>query len=104
MAEVTEAGDAPAPRKSSYYPNAPSVQRQQALRSRPRRIARITSDQIRLLRSRMGWTQEELARRLIVDTMTISRWERGLRQPQNKYHVILRRWAGLDEGSQRPSI
>jgi transcriptional regulator with XRE-family HTH domain len=38
----------------------------------------MTADQFKALRKRTGLTQVDVAGRLGVDPMTISRWERGL--------------------------
>lgn len=40
-----------------------------------------TPAEVRAARQRLGLTQAELAARLGVDVMTISRWERGARTP-----------------------
>ena len=39
-------------------------------------------DEVRELRQSYGWSQQDLARRLRVDAMTVSRWERGLSRPR----------------------
>jgi type I restriction enzyme M protein len=36
---------------------------------------------IKTLRERLGYTQEELAQRLGISTSAISKWEQGLRKP-----------------------
>lgn len=36
---------------------------------------------IRALRSRLGWTQKDLAERIEVHSVTISRWESDLNEP-----------------------
>ncbi len=84
-------------RKSTYRPNCPSVKKQAEQRNLPRKVARVTPQQIRHLRAQMGWTQKQLADRLMVDLITVSRWERGARVPISKYQKVLRRWCGLDE-------
>ena len=38
---------------------------------------------IKQLRMRLGLTQKELATRLKLDAITISRWERGTQRPSN---------------------
>lgn len=40
-----------------------------------------TGDEIRRLRERLGVSQVELARRLGVDGISVSRWERGVTRP-----------------------
>jgi DNA-binding XRE family transcriptional regulator len=39
---------------------------------------------IAYVRCRLGWTQEELARALKVDAVSIYRWEKGLLTPQQR--------------------
>ena len=41
----------------------------------------MTPEAINELRARLGLTQKELATRLKVDTLTVSRWERGVQTP-----------------------
>ncbi len=50
---------------------------------------------IAALRSRLQLTQTELAERLGVTAMTISRWERGLVEPTASGYVSLGNLAGL---------
>jgi len=38
--------------------------------------------EIRFLRDQYGWTQRELADRLGTDSVTVSRWERGVSKPR----------------------
>ncbi len=40
----------------------------------------MTPDKLKAWRHRNGYSQSELARILEVDTMTVSRWERGVRE------------------------
>lgn len=84
-------------KRSTYNPSYPSVQRAIARASRPRKVLRMTPAQIRLMRRQLGWTQQELANRLLTDVITVSRWERGVQLPSSKYFKVMRRWAGLDE-------
>lgn len=42
----------------------------------------VKPKQIRALRTRHGWTQQELAERLGTDPVTVSRWERGKSRPR----------------------
>jgi transcriptional regulator with XRE-family HTH domain len=39
-------------------------------------------EEIRELRTRLGWTQARLARELGTDAVTVSRWERGVSKPR----------------------
>lgn len=39
----------------------------------------MTSKQLKRARRQLGMSQAQLARRLKVDTITVSRWERGVR-------------------------
>ncbi len=39
------------------------------------RLGRTFGDRIRLLRSRKGWTQEELAKKLLISDKAVSKWE-----------------------------
>lgn len=41
----------------------------------------MTAKQIQALRKKSGLTQKEFAARLKVDTITVSRWERGANRP-----------------------
>lgn len=41
----------------------------------------VSPQEIRDLRKRMGWSQDDLARRVLVHQITISRWENGFRSP-----------------------
>src|SRR5688572_26931744 len=41
-----------------------------------------TGAEIRSLRSKLGWTQERLAKELSTDHGTVSRWERGISRPR----------------------
>ena len=41
----------------------------------------MTPEAINELRTRLGLTQKELATRLKVDAITVSRWERGSQAP-----------------------
>mgnify|MGYP001617153015 CR=1 FL=1 len=57
---------------------------------------------IRALRQRHGLTQRDLARRLRVDPVTISRWETGTRSPDKHSAERLRRLATrLEQGNGR---
>lgn len=56
-----------------------------------------TPGYIRALRDALGWTQVELAERVGVDSMTVSRWERGAVRPSpaaTKALARIRREAG----------
>jgi len=37
----------------------------------------LTGEEIRALRERLGWSQEQMAQRLGVSFTTVNRWERG---------------------------
>ena len=39
------------------------------------RLGRTFGDRIRLLRSRKGWTQGELAKKLLISDKAVSKWE-----------------------------
>ncbi len=45
---------------------------------------------VRLMRRKLGWSQERLARELGVSFSTISRWERGHGQPSPMAERLLR--------------
>ncbi len=42
----------------------------------------IVAEEIRRLRSARGWTQEDLAREIGTDAVTVSRWERLVSRPR----------------------
>ena len=64
----------------------------------------MTKDEIRDLRHRHGLTQRDLARRLRVDPVTISRWETGVRSPDKHSMERLRRVARrLEQGNPTAS-
>lgn len=48
---------------------------------------------IRRVRAAAGLTQQELAARLAVDAMTVSRWERGVSQPSRHHRLAIERFA-----------
>jgi len=41
----------------------------------------MTAQEIKALRKSLGLHQKEFANRLKVDTITVSRWERGIQKP-----------------------
>ena len=49
-----------------------------------------TADTVRELRSRMGLTQRQLARRLGIRQQTVSEWETGLYAPKGASVTLLR--------------
>jgi len=49
---------------------------------------------VRSLRRRRGWTQQQLADRMEVDVVTVSRWERGLVAPRRGAISAIERMAG----------
>jgi 8-oxo-dGTP pyrophosphatase MutT (NUDIX family) len=49
----------------------------------------FTSEAIRSLRERRGWTQAELAHELGTDPVTVSRWERGVSRPRRSANIRL---------------
>ncbi len=61
-----------------------------------------TPEEIRRVREERGFTQAELAEELgnilgtIVSNVTISRWERGHRDPSGPWRVALVRWLESD--------
>ena len=46
-------------------------------------IESINSEYIKLLREKLNWSQERLARDLSVSVNTIRRWEKGLNEPSS---------------------
>lgn len=58
----------------------------------------MSPKEIKHLRSRLGWSQVEMAQHLHVTPMTVSRWERGERYPDEYRRVVLLQLRGrLDE-------
>ncbi len=62
--------------------------------------APMTGDEIKALRDRLGWTQEQLARRLGVSFTTINRWERGRFQASPMAVTLLRQLQDEQEKSK----
>ena len=52
---------------------------------------RIKAEDVKPLREKLGWTQQQLADYLGIDVMTVSRWERGIKQPSSLACRQLRR-------------
>jgi transcriptional regulator with XRE-family HTH domain len=48
------------------------------------------------LRDRLQLSQTELARKLHVSAMAISRWERGVNEPPSHSYIALGKLAGID--------
>lgn len=53
----------------------------------------MTADEIKQLRSKLGWSQKKLSDHIGVEVMTVSRWERGLNQPKGATLKALERLA-----------
>ena len=51
---------------------------------------------IERLRDRLQFSQTELARKLHVSAMAISRWERGVNEPPSHSYIALGKLAGID--------
>ena len=51
----------------------------------------MMSEKIKLLRERSGWTQAELARRLVTTRSSVNAWESGISIPSTQYIVELSR-------------
>lgn len=51
------------------------------------RLGKTFGDRIRLLRSRKGWTQEELAKKLLISDKAVSKWENDHGLPDVGYLV-----------------
>lgn len=49
------------------------------------------SEKIKLLREQSGWTQAELARRLVTTRSSVNAWESGISMPSTQYIVELSR-------------
>ena len=49
------------------------------------------AEKIKLLRERSGWTQAELARRLVTTRSSVNAWESGISIPSTQYIVELSR-------------
>ena len=54
------------------------------------RRERLTGQEARFLRSRLGITQKELAKRMGINSITISDWERGDRDISSEHDFMLR--------------
>jgi transcriptional regulator with XRE-family HTH domain len=55
-----------------------------------------TADRIKRARRNAGLTQEELARRAGVSSITVSRWERGTQVPQLHQYLGIANATGAD--------
>ena len=53
----------------------------------------MTPDEIRQLRARLGWTQQELASKLQVALATVASWEQAKKRPGRRSERDLRRLA-----------
>lgn len=51
----------------------------------------MMSEKIKLLREQAGWTQAELARRLVTTRSSVNAWESGISMPSTQYIVELSR-------------
>lgn len=51
----------------------------------------MMSEKIKLLRERTGWTQAELARRLVTTRASVNAWESGISMPSTQYIIELSR-------------
>lgn len=58
-------------------------------------------NEIKRLRERLGWTQFVMAQHLHVSPMTVSRWERGERFPDEYNQVVLRQLRGRLDQAER---
>lgn len=58
-------------------------------------MKKISPDRLHKLRSNSGLTQPELAKRMGIDTSTISRWEKGIREPSLEQCISLSRSLGI---------
>src|SRR5690242_14955217 len=55
------------------------------------------ANQIERLRTRLGLSQMELAKKVGVSAMAISRWERGINEPSAGCYITLGKLAGAPE-------
>jgi transcriptional regulator with XRE-family HTH domain len=51
----------------------------------------MMSTKIKLLREQCGWTQAELARRLVTTRSSVNAWESGISMPSTQYIIELSR-------------
>ncbi len=58
----------------------------------------MTAPQLKRLRAKLGLDQVELARRLGVHPMTVSRWERGVIHIPKATAELLKLWAARKRG------
>ena len=57
---------------------------------KPARVTKLTPDHPRVVRSRLGMTQEEFAKLLGVPVGTLRNWEQGIREPVGAAKTLLR--------------
>ena len=62
---------------------------------------RLTPKRLKRWRTRMGWSQQELARRLNTTQPIVSMWESGLREPTYKQALAVLRAYALEIGEAR---
>jgi transcriptional regulator with XRE-family HTH domain len=58
-------------------------------------------EQIKFLRTRKGWLQEDLAKRVGVTKQSISKWEKGAVEPKGKHMIELREIFQTDFGQSQ---
>ena len=61
----------------------------------------MNSEEIRLMRAELGWSQARLAAELGTDVGTVSRWERGVKHPRPMAQKALERLARRAARSHR---
>ena len=61
----------------------------------------MKSDDVRRMRERLGWTQEDLARELGVHRVTVARWETGEHSVPAPVAKLLARFAAERKSTKR---
>lgn len=70
-----------------------SVREMQAIRAgtmKPARVTKLTPEHPRMVRARLGMTQEEFSKMLGVPLGTLRNWEQGTREPVGAAKALLR--------------
>lgn len=80
-------------KKAQFDELLQSVREMQAIRAgtmKPARVTKLTLEHPRIVRARLGMTQEEFSKMLGVPLGTLRNWEQGTREPVGAAKALLR--------------